>query len=182
MRYSIYLRPDAEVDLEEAAQWYEKQREGLGRDFLNEVQHTWNAMAENPPIVTRPWNKKSTSGKHLRMEPRNDRAHDHAERYLVGESGSSSGLRDKKTRPCVVLTHNAINRLRPTVVVVPLSTAAKSHPPITVPVSCQRGPAVAVVDQIRAVSKHRLKNKIESLPSKELDEICQAVTTILEIR
>lgn len=87
-----------------------------------------------------------------------------------------------KTRPCVVLSHNTINRLRRTVVVVPLSTAAKSHPPITVPVNCQGGAAVAVVDQIRAVPKHRLKKKIESLSLEELDEICQAVATILEIR
>lgn len=94
----------------------------------------------------------------------------------------TQGSEIKKTRPCVVLTHNTINRLRRTVVVVPLSTAAKSHPPITVPVNCQMGPAVAVVDQIRAVSKHRLKKKIEALPPNELDEICQAVSTILEIR
>jgi hypothetical protein len=40
---------------------------------------------------------------------------------------------------------------------------------------------VAVVDQIRAVAKHRLKKKIESLSLEELDEICQAVATILEI-
>jgi len=94
----------------------------------------------------------------------------------------TQGSEIKKTRPCVVLTHNTINRLRRTVVVIPLSTAAKSHPPITVPVNCQGGSAVAVVDQIRAVSKHRLKKKIEELPPKELDEICQAVSTILEIR
>jgi len=94
----------------------------------------------------------------------------------------TQGPEIKKTRPCVVLSHNTINQLRRTVVVVPLSTAAKSHPPITVPVSCQGGSAVAVVDQIRAVSKHRLKKRIESLPPKELDEICQAVSTILEIR
>jgi mRNA interferase MazF len=74
------------------------------------------------------------------------------------------GSEIKKTRPCVVLTHNTINRLRRTVVVVPLSTAAKPHPPITVPVTCQWGTAVAVVDQIKAVSKHRLKKKIEELP------------------
>ena len=94
----------------------------------------------------------------------------------------TQGSEIKKTRPCVVLTHNTINQLRRTVVVVPLSTAAKSHPPITVPVSCQGGPAVAVVDQIRSVSKHRLRKRIESLPQKELDEICQAISTILEIR
>ncbi|MDY6952177.1 MAG: type II toxin-antitoxin system PemK/MazF family toxin, partial [Thermodesulfobacteriota bacterium] len=46
----------------------------------------------------------------------------------------TQGSEIRKTRPCVVLTHNTINRLRRTVVVVPLSTAAKSHPPITVPV------------------------------------------------
>jgi len=35
--YSVYLRPDAETDIEEAAKWYEKQREGLGDEFLDEV-------------------------------------------------------------------------------------------------------------------------------------------------
>jgi mRNA interferase MazF len=94
----------------------------------------------------------------------------------------TQGSEIKKTRPCVVLTHNTINRLRRTVVVVPLSTAAKAHPPITVLVNCQGGAAVAIVDQIRAVSKNRLRKKIEALPPTMLDEICQAVSTILEIR
>ncbi|WP_332308286.1 type II toxin-antitoxin system PemK/MazF family toxin, partial [Desulfonatronovibrio magnus] len=40
----------------------------------------------------------------------------------------TQGSEIKKTRPCVVLSHNTINKLRRTVVVVPLSTAAKSHP------------------------------------------------------
>ena len=48
MRYPIYVRPDAEVDLEEAAIWYEKQRSRLGGEFLDEIQQTWNTMAENP--------------------------------------------------------------------------------------------------------------------------------------
>lgn len=94
----------------------------------------------------------------------------------------AQGSEIQKTRPCVVLTHNTLNRLRRTVVVVPLSTAAKSHPPITIPVNCNAATAVAAIDQIRAVSKHRLKKKIESLPPNDLDKICQAVSTILEIR
>ena len=94
----------------------------------------------------------------------------------------TQGSEIKKTRPCIVLTHDTINRLRRTVVVVPLSTAAKPHPPITVPVTCQGNSAVAVVDQIRAVAKHRLKSRIEAIATDELDEICQAVSTILEIR
>lgn len=94
----------------------------------------------------------------------------------------TQGSEIKKTRPCVVLTHDTLNRLRRTVVIVPLSTAAKTHPPITLPVTCQGNSAVAVVDQIRAVAKHRLKSKIDTLTPGELDEICQAVSTILELR
>jgi mRNA interferase MazF len=94
----------------------------------------------------------------------------------------TQGSEIKKTRPCVVLSHDTLNRLRRTVVVVPLSTAAKPHPPITLPVSCQGKLCVAVVDQIRSVAKHRLKSRIESLDLDELDEVCRAVATILEIR
>lgn len=94
----------------------------------------------------------------------------------------TQGSEIKKTRPCIVLTHDMINHLRRTIVVVPLSTAAKPHPPITVPVTCQGRTVVAIVDQIRAVAKHRLKSRIEALSADELNEVCQAVSTILEIR
>ncbi len=94
----------------------------------------------------------------------------------------TQGSEIKKSSPCVVLSHDTLNRLRRTVIVVPLSTAAKPHPPITVPVSCQGASAVAVIDQTRAVAKHRLKSQIEVLDREELDEVCRAVATILEIR
>ena len=94
----------------------------------------------------------------------------------------AQGSEIKKTRPCVVLTHDTLNRLRRTVVVVPLSTAAKPHPPITVPVTSRDNSAVAVIDQIRAVAKHRLKSKLETLPAEELEEVCRAVSTILELK
>jgi len=94
----------------------------------------------------------------------------------------TQGSEIKKTRPCVVLTHDTLNRLRRTVVVAPLSTAARPHPPVTIPVTCQGGSAVAVVDQIRAVAKHRLKSRIEALAIDELNEVCQAISTILELR
>lgn len=94
----------------------------------------------------------------------------------------TQGAEIKKTRPCVVLTHDTLNQLRRTVVVIPLSTAAKPHPPITVPVTCQGQSAVAVIDQIRAVAKHRLKSKLETMTSNDLAAIGRAISTILEIR
>jgi len=94
----------------------------------------------------------------------------------------TQGAEIKKTRPCVVLTHDTLNQLRRTVVVIPLSTAAKPHPPITVPVTCQRLPAVAVIDQIRAVAKRRLQAKLETMTATDLAAISRALSTILEIR
>ncbi|VEN73877.1 mRNA interferase [Candidatus Desulfarcum epimagneticum] len=94
----------------------------------------------------------------------------------------TQGSEIKKTRPCVVLTHDTLNRLRRTLVVIPLSTGAKPHPPITIPVTCRGDSAVAVIDQIRAVAKHRLKSKLGHLPLDELDEVCRAVSTILELK
>ena len=94
----------------------------------------------------------------------------------------TQGSEIKKTRPCVVLTHDTLNRLRKTVFVVPLYTAAKPHPPITVAVTCQGQAAVAVIDQIHAVAKHRLQSKMETLAAKYLAAITRAISTILEIR
>jgi mRNA-degrading endonuclease toxin of MazEF toxin-antitoxin module len=59
--------------------------------------------------------------------------------------------------------------------------AAKPHPPITVPVSCQGRSAVAIIDQLRAVAKHRLVSRIEMLDGTELDSVVNAVAAILEI-
>lgn len=93
----------------------------------------------------------------------------------------TQGSEIKKTRPCVVLTHDTLNQLRRTVVVVPLSTAAQPHPPITVSVTCQDQPAVAVIDQIRAVARHRLRSRLDSLSPDDLDAVCTAVSAILQL-
>jgi mRNA interferase MazF len=93
----------------------------------------------------------------------------------------TQGSEIQKTRPCVVLTNDTLNRLRKTVVVIPLSTAAKPHPPITLGVTCDRKQVVAVIDQIRAVAKHRLINKLGTLSETDLESLSQAVSAILEL-
>ena len=50
MSLRVYFRPEAETDIEEAAIWYEKQRPGLGDEFLDEVRSLCNAISENPAI------------------------------------------------------------------------------------------------------------------------------------
>jgi mRNA interferase MazF len=94
----------------------------------------------------------------------------------------TQGAEIQKTRPCLVLTSNVLNRFRQTVVVVPFSTSARSHPPISVAATCQGKPAVVIIDQIRAVSRHRLKSKIETASNATLRAITKAVEEILELR
>ena len=48
MSYRIHLRADAETDIEEAATWYEKQRKGLGDEFLDEVLSAFETILDNP--------------------------------------------------------------------------------------------------------------------------------------
>ena len=93
----------------------------------------------------------------------------------------TQGAEIKKTRPCIVLSHDTLNQLRRTVVVVPLSSAAKPHPPITVPVTCQGKPAVAIIDQVRAVAKHRLKSRIEAASNEDIRTVTEGIITILQL-
>lgn len=62
----------------------------------------------------------------------------------------------------LVLTANTLNRLRQTVIVVPLSMAARAHPPVTVSMTYQGKTTVAIIDQLRTVAKYQVHSKIET--------------------
>ena len=42
------IRIEAEVDITDAAVWYEQQQAGVGHEFLGEVESAISAAAENP--------------------------------------------------------------------------------------------------------------------------------------
>ena len=63
----------------------------------------------------------------------------------------TQGAEIRKTRPAVVITADALNRARRTVVVVPLSTGPEPHPPVVVATPSAGARSVAVCDQLRAV-------------------------------
>ena len=48
MNYKITYRPEAELDIEETAKWYEKQRINLGFEFVNEVEKKGGIIESNP--------------------------------------------------------------------------------------------------------------------------------------
>jgi mRNA interferase MazF len=83
----------------------------------------------------------------------------------------TSGSEIKKTRPCVILGANPINKARRTVVVIPLSSAGTPNPPLVIEVDCLGRKALAVCDQIRAVDKSRLGKKADSLSTQDMEAI-----------
>ena len=91
------------------------------------------------------------------------------------------GSEIRKTRPCLVLTTNIANQYRRTVVVIPLSSSPSSKPPLLVPLTCQGHPVVAVIDQIRAVTKERFLQRIESISGHDLRSVEDALRNILEL-
>ena len=70
-----------------------------------------------------------------------------------------------KTRPCVVLSPDELNRHLETVVVAPMTTAGHAYP---YRISCrfQKRDGFVVLDQLRAVDTHRLVRKLGRLSPK----------------
>ncbi len=78
--------------------------------------------------------------------------------YLVNLD-PTQGKEIKKTRPCLIISPNEMNRFIATVIVAPMSTKKRDYP---TRVSCelQEKKAQIVLDQIRTVDKSRLLQKL----------------------
>lgn len=48
MSFTVRLRPEAERELSAAASWYERQRVGLGQEFLDEFMAVHRRLADTP--------------------------------------------------------------------------------------------------------------------------------------
>jgi mRNA interferase MazF len=91
------------------------------------------------------------------------------------------GSENRKTRPAIVVTANALNRARRTVVVVPLSTGPQPRPPIVVAIPSAGPDSVAVCDQVRAVDKRRLTRNEGQLSAVDLRSIEDCLGRVLEL-
>ncbi|MEO1404541.1 MAG: type II toxin-antitoxin system RelE/ParE family toxin [Cyanobacteria bacterium J06635_1] len=48
MSYSFLIRPDAELDIQEAYQYYEERDQGLGSEFVRVVDACFSKIGRNP--------------------------------------------------------------------------------------------------------------------------------------
>jgi mRNA interferase MazF len=87
----------------------------------------------------------------------------------------------RRMRPAVVITADALNRARRTVVVVPLASGPQPRPPIVVATPSAGQGRVAVCDQARAVDKSRLTRTAGQLSAPDLKAVEDGLRRILEL-
>ena len=62
MNRRLIIRPEAEEELTEARDWYQSQREGLGAEFLVEIDEVFNRIRENPELFAPEYKSVRRSG------------------------------------------------------------------------------------------------------------------------
>ena len=91
----------------------------------------------------------------------------------------ATGREIKKTRPCVIVSPEVINKFLDTVITAPLTSTIRSYP---TRVSCtfQKKNGEVALDQIRSVDKIRLIRKLGTLDNATCKLICEILQEMFE--
>lgn len=81
-----------------------------------------------------------------------------------------------KVRPVVVVSQNAMNKNLETVVVCPLTSSLHPAWRSRLQISCAGKPAEIAVDQIRTISRNRLRQKIDSLSKADISQLRKLIS------
>ena len=74
----------------------------------------------------------------------------------------------KKTRPCLIISPNEMNRFISTVIVAPMTTKGRNYP-TRIQCTFQGKKGQIILDQIRTVDKKRFIKKLGSISKKAQD-------------
>ena len=80
------------------------------------------------------------------------------------------GSEIKKTRPCVVISPNEMNKYLQTIVIAPLTSSLKPYP-TRVEVKQEKTKAWIALDQIRTIDRTRLVKKLGKLTALETESV-----------
>jgi mRNA interferase MazF len=76
----------------------------------------------------------------------------------------------KKTRPCIVLSPNEMNRYLQTIVIAPMTSTSKPYP-TRVEVQQTKTKGWVVIDQIRTIDRARIVKKFGTLSESEIEKV-----------
>jgi len=77
------------------------------------------------------------------------------------------GSEMKKTRPCVIISPDEMNKYLQTIVIAPMTTSSKRYP-TRIQVKHVRAKGWVVLDQIRTVDRQRIVKILDHLTEKEM--------------
>jgi mRNA interferase MazF len=80
------------------------------------------------------------------------------------------GSEIKKTRPCVVISPDEMNKHLRTVVIAPMTTSSKNYP-TRVEIKHENKLGWIVLDQVRTVDKQRILKNLGKLSKPEVKEV-----------
>ena len=80
------------------------------------------------------------------------------------------GSEIKKTRPCVVISPDEMNKYLRTIVIAPMTTSSKNYP-TRVEIKHDNKIGWIVLDQIRTVDKQRIIKELGRLTKPEIKEV-----------
>lgn len=80
------------------------------------------------------------------------------------------GSEIKKTRPCVVISPNEMNKYLNTIVVAPMTSSTKKYP-TRVEITHDKKNGCIVLDQIRTVDRKRIIKVLGNLTEKEFKKV-----------
>lgn len=86
------------------------------------------------------------------------------------------GSEIKKVRPVVIISRDEMNKYLETVVVCPLTSMLHPQWRTRLQINCANKKAEIAVDQIRTISKQRLKKKIDQLPPLKAAQLRRLIT------
>lgn len=80
------------------------------------------------------------------------------------------GVEMKKTRPCVIISPNEMNKYLQTIVIAPMTSSSKSYP-TRFEVKQQKIKSWVVLDQLRSIDRIRIIKVLGSLAENEIERV-----------
>lgn len=89
----------------------------------------------------------------------------------------TQGYEIKKTRPCLIISPDEMNRHIRTAVVAPMTTKGRDYPS-RVPVTFQKKKGQIVLDQIRTVDRNRLVKRLGKIDKRTGQKVLDVLNEI----
>ena len=84
----------------------------------------------------------------------------------------------KKTRPCIIISPDEMNKNIATIIIAPMTTKSRAYP-TRIPLTFKRKNGWIVLDQIRTIDKCRVIKKIGKLNIGKISDVKNVINEML---